>query len=183
MKAQVNAVKRSANAPPASRDPGNCTLAFKKIPKGVFAEDRLKVINDWMLDNFSGIRVRDVVNVYCGPFPNGRTLTPMTLVELSSSDVRREVLEKIKVRKLSISLGGVELEVKKGLSENAIARNATLRKAADLLKKDARCASKAVKIVYDGYRGVTVDGVLAFDQPKGQELGGFVEPYLDFLLP
>ena len=69
------------------------------------------------------------------------------------------------------------------MTEIASERDACLRKSADVLKKDPRCAGSAVKIEYDGNRGVTINGIYAYDQKKGNDLGEFVPPYGDLKLP
>ena len=86
---------------------------------------------------FENIRVRDVGHVNNGPFPSGRALTNCAYAELSNADVRREVLEKIGSNdriKIKCMLGGAEMQARKAVTEQAVQRNAALRRAANLLK-------------------------------------------------
>ena len=181
--ASPSASARSRSMPAQrGRDPAYKQLAFKKIPSSLGASDRIAEIEHWMTINFPGVRIRDVMNKYTGKFPE-RKLSSVTLLELSSSDVRKEILDAIKAKSLSITLSGQKVEIKEALTESALERNGALRRAAELLEKDPRCKDKTVKILWTGDRGVTVDGVRAFSQPKGFELGSFATPFSDLKLP
>ena len=118
---------RSASEKPRATDPAFKTIVFKGIPVNMSADERLNAIDGFMKQHFSGVRVRDVGNFYKGAFPNGRSLTRAAYVELSNADVRREVLEKIggvkgQPAKIKCFLGGVEVRVRKALTEQAIQR-------------------------------------------------------------
>ena len=79
-------------------------------------------------------------------------------------------------------IGGKCVEIKAGMTESATQRDNALRAAEKLLKEDSRTGGKHVKIEFRENRGVTVDTVYAYDQPKGKELGKFVGPYADLSL-
>ena len=182
--------KRSASVPPklGSRngDIGFKQIAFRKIPTGVSAEQRLKDIESFMATNFTNVRVRDCFNIYRGAFAKDkseRELTGVAIVEFSTSDVQRSVLRKIESDKLKCNIGGQNVDIKGGKSDSAIARDNALRQATDALKKGPRCAGKTVKPEFTGNRGVVVNGDYAFDQPKGKSLGDFLEPFTDLQLP
>ena len=179
---------RSASERPRATDPAFKTIVFKGIPVNMSADERLNAIDGFMKQHFSGVRVRDVGNFYKGAFPNGRSLTRAAYVELSNADVRREVLEKIggvkgQPAKIKCFLGGVEVRVRKALTEQAIQRNSALRRAADAIKEDGRFTGKTPKIEWVGERGVTVDGSFVFTQGQADVVGKFVEKYADMTLP
>ncbi len=173
--------KRSASEQPRASDPAWKQLAITKIPESVGEEKRLQVISEFFETHFKHVRVKDIQNIYTGPFPNGRKMTRTAIVEFSNSDVRRSVLEKIESRKLKLIFGnaGEEVKIKRAITEVARQRNSALRRAEELLKKDARCAGKPVKIVWIGERGVTVDSVYGFEQRKGDVMGDFVGVFKD----
>ena len=125
------------------------TIVFKGIPRTLNAEQRIREIESFMATKFPNIRVRDVGNFYKGTFPNGRALTNCAYAELSNADVRRDVLEKISSKdknKIKCVLGGVEVQIRKTLTEQAVQRNAALRRASDLLKEDTRFKSRASRL-------------------------------------
>ena len=96
-----------------------------------------------MESKFPNVRIREIGNLYKGAFTNNRSLTRAAYVELSSADVRREVLEAIgggndKPVELKCFVGGAEVSIKKAATEQAMQRNAALRRASDMLKADTR---------------------------------------------
>ena len=80
-------------------------------------------------------------------------------------------------------IGGKTVEIKPGMTDSATHRNEALRAAEEILKKDARCTGKQVKIEWRENRGITVDTVFAFDQAKGREVRKFVAPFDDLTVP
>ncbi len=179
---------RSASERPRATDPAFKTIVFKGIPEIMAAEARLSEIEAFVKMHFPQVRVRDVGNFYKGPFPNGRSLTRAAYVEFSNADVRREVIDKIGgskdvPAKIKCILGGVEVRVKKAMTEQAIQRNAALRRAADVIKADARFVNAKIDIEWVKERGVTVNGSFVFSQGKSDLEGKFVAPYADLTLP
>ena len=109
-------------------------------------------------------------------------------VELPNADVRREMMDKIGGQKdqpvkIKCVLGGAEVRIRKALTEDATKRNSALRRAADVIRADARCAHKTVKIQFTGERGVTVDLIYAFNQDKQELTGKFSGAFADLRLP
>ena len=147
----------------------------------------LLVKGQWLRVGGNDVRVKDVFNIRTGPFPKDRSeerkLSGVCVVELSNSDVQRMVLQRVKSQNLVCKIGGHAVDIKAGMTESATQRDKSLRAAEKLLKEDTRCSGKTVTIVWRENRGVTVDGVYAYDQPKGREVGGFVAPYADLCLP
>ena len=186
----LEADRRRAKSVPPTRnfaDTGHKQIAFKKIPGSASAADRLRDIEAFMATNFPGIRVKDCYNIRTGPFPKDRTaerkLAHVSIVELSTSDIQREVLQKIKVGGLTCKIGGTVVEIKAGRTEIASQRDNCLRKAADLLREDSRVKGQEVKIQFRENRGVTVGASYAYEQPKGTAMGEFVPAFRDLSLP
>ncbi len=75
------------------------------------------------------------------------------------------------------------MAIKKALTEAAMQRNSALRRAADLIKGDARFTGKLTKIEWNGERGVTVDGSFVFKQAQADLTGAFDPKYPDLTLP
>ncbi len=178
---------RSSSERPRSSDPAYKQIAFKKIASHVPAEQRIADIEAFLGVHFPKLRIKDVFNVRTGPFPKDpaeeRKLASVTLVEVSNSDVQREVLRKIKAGNWTCTVGGAVVEIKAGMTAVASARNSALRRAEKILKEDKAIDASTVKIEFTGSRGVTVAGVYAYTQGAGDSLGEFVKPYECFVLP
>ena len=166
-------------------DVGRKQVAFKNIDKAVSAEQRLKDVENFVKTNFPNVRTRDCFNIHTGAYTKDQTreLTGVTIVEFSTPDVQRMVLQKVVEKKLKLQIGGKNVEIKSGKSDSAISRDDDLRSAAKTLTDDPRNTGKVVKCEHIGSRGVTVDGVYCFDQPKGQDMGKFVSPFEDLETP
>ncbi len=183
-----SARRRGFSEQPRASDPAFKRIVFKRIPEDMGAHQRLTAIEDYMKTHFAHARVRDIANFYKGKFPDGRSLTRAAYVEFSNSDVRREVLAKIGGGKgepntLKCVFNGHTVDIKAAMTENAVQRNASLRRAADVLKADARTTGKVVKVEFAGDRGVTVDKTYVFTQNKDQLTGQFVSVFSDLRLP
>ena len=106
----------------------------------------------------------------------------------SSADVRKEVLEAIgggndNPVKLKCFVGGAEVSIKKSSTEQAMQRNAALRRAYHVWKADTRAHCKVVKIEWIKERGITVDKIHAFQQNSNDLTGQFVSAFTDLRLP
>ncbi len=177
---------RSFSERPRASDPAFKTIVFKNIPEALNGDQRIVAIESFMKSKFPQVRIRDIGNYYKGAFPNGRSLTRAAYVELSNADVRREVLDKIGPKdspKIKCTIGGSDVAIKKALTEAAMQRNSALRRAADLIKGDARFTGKLSKIEWNGERGVTVDGSFVFKQAQADLTGTFDSKYPDLSLP
>ena len=93
------------------------------------------------------------------------------------------MIEEIATRKLLIEFPGEKnIAIKKALSKIALARNGELKDAAKVIKLDSRAKDLEVKPVFGEERGVTVNGIYAFEQPKNRK-GAFVGVYNNLTLP
>lgn len=182
----TGSLTRSSSERPRATDTSQKTIVFKGVPTTMSAEQRIREIENFMATHFPNIRLRDVGNFYKGPYPKGRMLTNVAYAELSNSDVRREVLEKIgpsdKI-KIKCVLGGTEVRIRKALTEHAVQRNAALRRASDLLKADKRFKNSSITIEWSGERGITIDKAYVFVQRSSDVAGEFVGPCSDLRLP
>ena len=182
----TGSLTRSSSERPRATDTSQKTIVFKGVPTTMSAEQRIREIENFMATHFPNIRLRDVGNFYKGPYPKGRMLTNVAYAELSNSDVRREVLEKIgpsdKI-KIKCVLGGTEVRIRKALTEHAVQRNAALRRASDLLKADKRFKNSSITIEWSGERGITIDKAYVFVQRSSDVTGEFVGPCSDLRLP
>ena len=175
-------VQRSASVQPRGADPAFKQLAFTKVSREIDADERIKKVEAFFDEHFPHVRVKDVQNVYSGPFSN-RKLTTAVLVEVSNSDVHRAVLEKIEAKRWKCTIGGQDVAIKKALTQTALQRNAALRRAEKVLKEHAIYGNKVVKIEWKDKRGVSVDGTYAFIQDKVEVVGKFIAPFGDLSLP
>ena len=186
MQTKMEAMKLSEA--PRTRDPAYKRIVFKSIPNSLSADERLVAIEAFMEKHFKRTRVVDCANFYKGPYTN-RSLSPAAYVEFSSSDVRKEVLNRIGALKrgdsvkIKCEMGGKTVEIKPAMTESAIQRNACLRNVSDVLKADERCRGKVVKIEFSGSRGVTVDKVYAFSQDENELKGMYASPFTDLSAP
>ena len=120
-------------------------------------------------------------HVYKGP-QNERVLNDMCIVPFQSNSLREIVFKKVQ-NKPFYDLSRNELKIDRAKTALQLSRNSVLRRAADVLKKDARCKNKEIKIEWrlkdskDKAREVQVDGVTVFrqlvDEPSGCFLGSF----------
>ena len=65
------------------------------------------------------------------------------------------------------------MKVTRARTEAATARNSAVRKASDLLKKEAGVDETSVHIEWIGERGVKVGDAFALKQPSGADTGAF----------
>ena len=180
--------RRAASERPRGSDPAFRTIVFNGIREDVPAAQRLHDIEAFLKAKFPNARVRDIGNYYKGAYPNGRSLTRVAYAELSSADVRREVLDAIggfndKPVKLKCSIGGAEVRIKKAMSEQALQRDSALRRAADMIKADPRATGKTAKIEWIKERGVTIDKIFVFQQSSVDLAGQFAGEFSDLRLP
>ena len=113
-------------------------------------------------------------------------MTRASYAELSNQDVCREILEKIgdsKSAKVKFKIGGVDIIVKRCLTEQAVQRNSALRRAADVIKADSRFKGQSVEIQWTKERGVTANSIFIFQQNSTDVTGSFDEKFSDMVLP
>ena len=128
----------------------------------------------------------DILNVEhitsYNPTTRARTITPVSVVELSCRNVRESTLTKIGTTKLDDGNGG-SCDIQRAKTSLQRKRNEGLTKTCDKLKLAPSCAGKPVKIAWkmEGTkdRAVTIDDVPAFLQTSDDSIGNFVAPFLD----
>ena len=93
------------------------------------------------------------------------------------------MIEQIEDKQLVLKMRGKSLTMKKAISQIADKRNKALRAAEEELKKH----TKEKVVIQWGRggsdRGVTVNGVYAFEQESGDDMGQFVSDFAHLKLP
>ena len=116
-------------------------------------------------------------------------MSPRTIVEFSSRDVREKVLKKIESENSKMAEDDRNV-ISIGRAKTAwqLKRNNNLTKAADALKKDNRSQGKTVKIEWqledkaNKNRVVKVDEDVVFVQLLTDQAGSFQAPYQNVIL-
>ena len=109
-------------------------------------------------------------------------MTAVGFIKVPDGDTRVFVLRQIEARKLTLKCNGANMSIVRALTETAQDTNAALISASDLLKKQAGLTDSDVVIVWEN-RTVEVQKQVAFQQPKGQDLGAFNTAYAHLALP
>ena len=78
---------------------------------------------------------------------------------------------------------GAEITTKRCLSEQAMHRNSALRRAADVIKADARFSGQKIEIQWMKERGVTANDIFIFQQGQQDVTGVFDSKFSDLELP
>ena len=181
--ARVSSIENASSDPKWKNDPND--VGYKRISVlGVGIADalqRIRAIEAWFAQNFPGVRVQDVGNYY--KHTDGhRKISTASYVEFSNSDVRDDVFLAVP-GKPALHMGGKQVDIKKGLTKLAMARNGALRDAVRVITEDPRFQGATPKKESGKKdRGVTVNGNYVFSQgPSGP--GSFLRPYQDLKLP
>ena len=166
-------------APPRVPDPAVKQIAFVGWPDSTSAAERFRKIEEFLAENAKGFRAVSFDNVYKGPY-NDRKLTKVAYAEFASSDSRREALNSISGKSLSVQ--GQTISIKNARTKVNGQRNYALRKAKELLKASDVNTGKTVEIKW-AERCVSVNDVAAFSQAKTDISGSFLPPYSAMSLP
>ena len=125
--------------------------------------------------------------------PGNRSMGPLSIVELASNAIRENCLTKLSGANATSLTDSTGKNVDVGRAKTALQlkRNASLKQAADVLKKDARTKGQTVEIVWrleevngarSKDRGVKVGAVMAFVQAEKDITGTFQTPFADVTL-
>ena len=176
LESSVGTIPRDPN------DPGLRRLSVLGVP-GDDALARIQAIEAWFAKNFPEIPIRFAGNYYKRDFSKkGKyVMSSASYVEFSSLAEREIVFagvsgkEKLKILQKAV-------DIKRGLTREAMTRNNALKDAEKILLADPRCIGKTVKREYGNERGVSVNRVYAFSQGK-DGFGTFCPPCHDLRLP
>ena len=108
----------------------------------------------------------------------------MCIVTFQSNSLREIVFKKVQ-NKPFYDLSRNELKIDRAKTALQLSRNSVLRRAADVLKKDARCKNQDVQIEWllkdskDKAREIHVDGMPAFRQLIDDSSGNFLGSFSD----
>ena len=90
--------------------------------------------------------IQNIEHIWKGP-PGQRAVSDMTIIEMSSRQLREEALKKLTEDPSKMDIGNSgKLTVARAKTSMQLKRNSCLLKAADLLKKDSRNIGKNVEI-------------------------------------
>jgi hypothetical protein len=163
-------------------DPANKSLTFGNM-KGTDVSKRVAEIQKFFQDQANDPTIINFDHVWKGKAGN-RSLTPITIVEFASRDVRETVLKKIEAGS-KMSVGGNEISIRRNKTAWQLKRNAALFRAEEALKKDSRVKDQnlTVKIVMmdpgdSKDRWVEVSGRKVFIQKIGNMSGTLQAPFL-----
>ena len=145
-------------------------------------EDRMKFIEE-SLSKMSLPKMVSIDHLYKGPAGN-RSLSSSCLVEFASRAIREQVLGKFQGSSIKDSKQG-ELQFSRAKTQTQLSRNAALRDAAEILKKDSRVGKLPVEIIWqktdkkDRSREVQVNSTVVFSQSKDDLSGQFLGKFAD----
>ena len=166
-------------------DPANKSLALKSSTE-MDIHKRNFMIEEILANVCSKTDIQSIEHIGKGP-KNDRSLSGVSVVELSSRFVRETCLTKLQednsvFKKPALSM----LSVARAKTAVQKKRNDALHRASDVLKKDDRSKNKSVTITWktEGTkdRAVLVDGVQVFLQKATDLSGSFLPPFQDVTL-
>lgn len=151
-------------------DPCRCRICFTKFPQQVSHEQQIVAIEDFVQKHCKE-RI-----VYSGHFG-----AKASFAHFATAKDAKSVLDNLRGKKMD-DFG--EVKVKAALSEIDVSRNWCLYKAYEMLGADRRTQGRRVELVHGKGRGVTVDGVIGFQQDERFDpRGGFVGAFSGLVLP
>jgi len=180
LRGRVDELERRLKSVSSGPDGAFRRISFIGFPL-VDERERIKFINDWMSEHFSGLSY-SVGNISKGPVRE-RKLTAISYVEFPDPDVRNFVLKKIKADNLSCKYKSSVILVKPALSQFIRDRIWAFNTAHNLITKHAAANGKTVEKRTDSNRAILVDGVIAFDQSSPTGLGNFLGAFSSLALP
>ena len=166
-------------------DPANRSLAFTGL-KSTSANGRVALIESFLKISGGDPKIQNIEYVWKGP-PGDRSMSSLCIVELTCRNERESVLKKLEKDKTTMHEGDANvISVQRAKTAFQLKRNASLKKALEILKKVSRSIGQTVEIDWQipgsKTRVVNVGGVKAFEQLKDDAAGKFVSKYEDVLL-
>ena len=167
-------------------DPASKCLCFdgfeEKNP-----ELRTSFLEKMLKDYFASPAVVSIEHIWQGA-PGARAVGKKSIVEFSSKHVREAMLKKFEAITTELKdASGSILKVSRAKSALQLKRNASLRKVADVLKKDDKAKNENVSVEWlvegSKFREIEVDFVVAFREKPGEMCGSFVAPFSHLVLP
>ena len=162
-------------------DPAHRSVRVRGF-KQTDTKERKKSIDQILHD--LGMSASRIEHIYKGP-KGSRSLADMCIMEFTSHDDREHVLKEFDKRDKSQDLIIGKLEVDRAKPQMQLKRNAALRDAEKVLKKDSKNQNQKIEIVWrkadakDKVREVTVNGKAAFTQSPDDMIGNFLVPFTD----
>ena len=161
-------------------DPANKSLCFRGFTEKDGAKRAAK-IEECLAEIGTKNAIRGVEHIWTGS-PENRTMSAVSVVELSSRSVRETCLKKLGEDNAIMANAGVgTIKVKRAKTNLQMNRNNTLYRIQDFLKKEPSTKSKSIEIIWkmDGSkdRGVKVGDDMAFVQKSTDLSGSFLAPF------
>ena len=159
-------------------DPANKSIRIRGFKSSELG-DRVTCIKDFF--ESEGANYHHIDHVYKG-LPGQRSLTDMCIIECNSHSDREQILKDLnkKSRKDKTS---ADLNIDRAKTKLQLQRNSSLRKAADILKKDKELTGKKIEIIWkksesgNKDREVKVNDQVTFCQKISDLKGSFVSPF------
>ena len=129
----------------AKLDPAQKALRFRGFKESSLTK-RIELIEKILKEIGIGLGEKPEFtceHVYTQKSPNARVLNDMVIVTFPSRSLREIVLKEVE-NKPPGDISRADLKIDRAKPASQLARNSALRRAVDVLKKDARCTSQEV---------------------------------------
>ena len=167
-------------------DPANKSLCFAGF-KSTSSNGRDAQIKAFLKDIMAeDLNICQIQHIFKGPV-GSRSMSQLSVVEFSSRDLRERVLKKVDERGGSMPEDDSNnVSIKRAKIQWQLKRNASLKKASEILKKDPRAKDKEVTIEWqmEGTkdRAVKIGADVVFLQNKTDATGKFQKPFDSLIL-
>ena len=187
---QDDRVSQDEHGSGGSKRRGSLDDSFKKLAvlgfeAKVSLQDRLAAMKRFMESKFPNVEARYSV-IHTGSWKEkgkNRKMSSVGLIDVGCPDLREHLIKSIESKGLKMPCSGKDLKIARAKTKSASDRDGALKKACDLLKKQAGVQDHDVSIEWVGSRGVKLKGVFVYTQPNGNEKGSFVGNYAHLTLP
>ena len=173
--AQVSFLQQQVNR----LDPANKCLSFNSWTSKS-TSGRKALIESYVEGICPGTSILSIEHVWTGP-PGKREIGPISFVEFSSRSVRESILKYVQQAAPLKEDDKNTIGIQRAKIAWQLKRNSSLKKAEEILKKDARAKGQTCKIDWQveesKTRTVSVGDVVAFSQDIGDQTGCFVEAF------
>ena len=161
-------------------DPANKSLCFQGFSEKDGAKRAAK-IEECLAIVGTKNAIRGIEHIWTGS-PGNRTMSAVSVVELSSRSVRETCLKKLGEDNATMANAGLgTIKIKRAKTNLQMNRNNTLYRMQEFFKNEPSTKSKPIEIVWkmEGSkdRGVKVGGDMAFVQKTTDLSGSFLAPF------
>lgn len=162
-------------------DPAMCSLRLVGFSSSDVATSE-NSIQKFFADNLPQVANRIVTDHISKYSLSGRVLSNMCIVELPSKQIRDDILQQIKTKKLLFKDGQANIDFGFAKTKKQIRRNTCMRNAEKMLKADPLSKDKSFKIEWmigsdKSKRQILVADEVAFKQDSGEVTGRVLAPF------